>query len=666
MQNDKRISGKNWLMWRLEDINVRIKFLSQKMSDVFEIPDYLEMFDCLFLIKNKKIKVKNSDQIEIRLSQNLVDEFYKRVSNSDDISTYFNFVFINSDKITEKYFYQDTLLNIFITYDFSRILLEKDFQKIILEYEVPIGKLLKDQYWSKKYPNTMKSMFLGKTKNLEFLLNNFTDSKNKNYIPKNITKEEFYNLADKYINDIASQNENYFESNLNYLRLLNTNLSGINKFLDIDAELKLQINEQIDLKNANLFKNALVHSDNISIIFHPDSNEKFDSQFKNGFFGIVDVDFIKSHGDVPTLLTYLKYLSHFFTANGILNLSSFPNVEGTVFDKFMGIKPKNNYETNYLFDVKTTLILRELGYFDQVIRVEHDLSYEKIFDYFFNDYSENVFNMKWVHVPFSEEKSLSIRIKILLSSEENIRKQWKVYTKKNSIDSKLLNYEKTPNFSELPSLLPKKYIYAETDVTKNILYLLFSDQSMMGYISDSVNEQDFVNLIIHQKVNYEDFPSYNLTNLNLLIDKNVICRAENGLIYFDAKQKKAIFLYGLLWSHGVINYYNLPSVLSNSLKNEYQLIIDEFLSNGRFESKSSLFSQPEIDFLNYLLNNKDFDNSKGLRNKHEHGHSSNFDGEYYEDYLYSVSVFLLYIMKINEEFHLQSLLKGGEGYFSET
>lgn len=207
----------------------------------------------------------------------------------------------------------------------------------------------------------------------------------------------------------------------------------------------------------------------------------------------------------------------------------------------MGIKPKNNYETNYLFDVKTTLILRELGYFDQVIRVEHDLSYEKIFDYFFNDYSENVFNMKWVHVPFSEEKSLSIRIKILLSSEENIRKQWKVYTKKNSIDSKLLNYEKTPNFSELPSLLPKKYIYAETDVTKNILYLLFSDQSMMGYISDSVNEQDFVNLIIHQKVNYEDFPSYNLTNLNLLIDKNVICRAENGLIYFDAKQKWQYF-----------------------------------------------------------------------------------------------------------------------------
>lgn len=666
MQNDKRISGKNWLMWKLEDIQGRIEFLSKKMSNDFDIPDYLEMFDCLFLIKNEKIKVENSDQIEIQLSQNLDGEFYKRISNSEDISTYFNFVFMNTDEVTEKYFYQDTLLNIFMAYDFSRILLEKDFQKIILEYEVPLVKLLKDKYWSKKYPNAIKSMFLGQTKNLEFLLNNFTDSKNKNYIPKNITKDEFYSLADKYINDIGSQNDDYFESNLNYLRLLNTNLSGINRFLEIDAELKLQLNEQIDKKNTTLFKNAVVHSDNISIILHPDSKEKFDSQLNQDFFGIVDVDFIKSHSDVPTLLTYLKYLSHFFTANGILNLCSFPNVEGTVFDKFMGVKPKHNYETNYAFDVKTTLILRELGLFDHVIRVEHDLSFEKIFDYFFNDFSKNVFNMKWVHVPFSEEKSLSIRIKILLSSEENIRKQWKVYTKKNSINPKLLNYEKTPNFSELPSLLPNKYIYAETDVAKRILYLLFSDQSMMGYISESVKEQNFANLIIRHEVHYEDFPSYNLTALNLLIDENIICKSEHGLIYFDAKQTTAISLYSLLWSQGVINYYNLPSVLSSSLKKQYQLIIDEFLSNGRLESKSSLFSQPEIDFLNYLLNNKDFDNSKGLRNKHEHGHSLDFDDEYYEDYLYSVVVFLLYIIKINEEFHLQSLLKGGEGYFTET
>lgn len=648
-----------------KEINDRIKTLSEKTKDDMDILDYLELFDIKCLIDEDKIRIDNSDKISEKLDKTLISEFYRRVNTSTDLLKYFDVAYSDINSKTEFLDFRNTMLDIFETYTFARIVSDDDLEEIIKTYHIPLFKFLKSNYWAKEYPDLIKKIFFSKTEHFELFLDNFTDSKIKNYLPKNITKDEFYSLADRYINDIPSQKDHNFESNLNYLRLLNNNLNGINKFLDVDAELKLRVNEQIDLKNTNLLKKGTVHSSNITVILHPAAKETFDLQFKNGLVGVVDVDFIKSHNDIPSLLTYLKYLSYFFTDNGILNLASFPNVESSAFEKAIGIKPKNNYEISLFFYSKTRLILNELRTFDHFIKVEHNLSFEKIFDYFFKNYSENVFNMKWVHVPVSEEKSFSIKIKILFSSEENIRKQWKVYTKYNSINPKLLNYEKTPDFDELPSLLPNKYIYAETGVSKHILYTLFSDQSQMGYISQLVNESTFEDLITHHAVHYEDFSSYQLTDLNFLIEQNVISKSEDGLMYFDAQQKILISMYAILWSQGVINYYNLPSMLSNSLKNKYQLAIDECLSDGLLKSKSTLFSKVEVDFLNYLLNDKNFDNSKSLRNKHGHGHSTDVDEEYYEDYLYAVAVFLLYIVKINEEFHFQSLLNEEEGYLAK-
>lgn len=547
---------------------IELKFCLKKTKDDMDILDYLELFDIKCLIDEDKIRIDNSDKISEKLDKTLISEFYRRVNTSTDLLKYFDVAYSDINSKTVFLDFRNTMLDIFETYTFARIVSDDDLEEIIKTYHIPLFKFLKSNYWAKEYPDLIKKIFFSKTEHFEIFLDNFTDSKIKNYLPKNITKDEFYSLADRYINDIPSQKDHNFECNLNYLRLLSNNLSGINKFLDVDAELKLRVNEQIDLKNTNLLKKGTVHSSNITVILHPGAKETFDLQFKNGLVGVVDVDFIKSHNDISSLLTYLKYLSHFFTDNGILNLASFPNGESSFFEKAMGIKPKNNYEISLFFTSKTTLILNELRTFDHFIKVEHNLSFEKIFDYFFKNYSENVFNMKWVHVPFSEEKSFSIKIKILFSSEENIRKQWKVYTKYNSINPKLLNYEKTPDFDELPSLLPNKYIYAETDVSKHILYTLFSDQSHMGYISQLVNESTFEDLITHHAVQYEDFSSYQLTDLNFLIEQNVISKSEDGLMYFDAQQKILISMYAILWSQGVINYYNLPSMLSNSLKNK--------------------------------------------------------------------------------------------------
>ncbi len=73
-----------------------------------------------------------------------------------------------------------------------------------------------------------------------------------------------------------------------------------------------------------------------------------------------------------------------------------------------------------------------------------------------------------------------------------------------------------------------------------------------------------------------------------------------------------------------------------------------------------------MNYLNYLLNNSQYDNSKGLRNKYEHDFIAEDESEYGIDYLYSIVVLLFYIVKINEEFHFKFLLDHKDGLMAEV
>ncbi|MCU9767274.1 hypothetical protein N4803_00700, partial [Enterococcus faecalis] len=54
----------------------------------------------------------------------------------------------------------------------------------------------------------------------------------------------------------------------------------------------------------------------------------------------------------------------------------------------------------------------------------------------------------------------------------------------------------------------------------------------------------------------------------------------------------------------------------------------------------------EVDYLNYILNNSEFDNALGLRNKYSHG---SIVEENETDYFYTLIILVIYVIKINEE-----------------
>lgn len=74
---------------------------------------------------------------------------------------------------------------------------------------------------------------------------------------------------------------------------------------------------------------------------------------------------------------------------------------------------------------------------------------------------------------------------------------------------------------------------------------------------------------------------------------------------------------------------------------------------GIVQFSSSLFSKPEQDYYNYLLNKPDFDNGLDLRNSYVHGTQRIDETQNMQDYFIFLQIMILIVVKINEEFCLR-------------
>nr|WP_176332604.1 hypothetical protein [Enterococcus sp. 12C11_DIV0727] len=131
---------------------------------------------------------------------------------------------------------------------------------------------------------------------------------------------------------------------------------------------------------------------------------------------------------------------------------------------------------------------------------------------------------------------------------------------------------------------------------------------------------DFVQLIVNNKIKKTDFRSYQQLNIDFLIDNDVISVDKEETIFTTEKQLFRILIISNIYKYGVIHYYHWNQKLSIKKGIEYQQQeIDEMIEEGLLIYENTLFAKPEVDYLNYILNNSEFDNSLGLRNKYSHG-----------------------------------------------
>lgn len=75
---------------------------------------------------------------------------------------------------------------------------------------------------------------------------------------------------------------------------------------------------------------------------------------------------------------------------------------------------------------------------------------------------------------------------------------------------------------------------------------------------------------------------------------------------------------------------------------------------GIIEFHNYFFESGEVDFLNYLLNNKKFGNSLGIRNKYAHEYFTETVDENKRDNLYARLVIFFLTIKVDEELYFKS------------
>ena len=74
------------------------------------------------------------------------------------------------------------------------------------------------------------------------------------------------------------------------------------------------------------------------------------------------------------------------------------------------------------------------------------------------------------------------------------------------------------------------------------------------------------------------------------------------------------------------------------------------MEEEKIKFDGSLFSKDEVDYLNYILNDRSFDNGLSLRNKYLHGsYYAENEKENEIDYFKLLKIYALIIIKINEE-----------------
>ncbi|RTE37226.1 hypothetical protein [Staphylococcus epidermidis] len=139
--------------------------------------------------------------------------------------------------------------------------------------------------------------------------------------------------------------------------------------------------------------------------------------------------------------------------------------------------------------------------------------------------------------------------------------------------------------------------------------------------------------------------------IDFLESEKIVLIENNKKIEFE--NERYIILIFKIWKYGYLN--------SIYLNDDELNILYEGVKKKYFKTSNLLFSKSELDYLKYILDNKNFDNSLGLRNKYIHGKFSRIsekenDSDIHKfNYIEILIVVFLFIVKVNEELEFASL-----------
>lgn len=483
-----------------------------------------------------------------------------------------------------------------------------------------------------KYDRTISEYLIRNPHLIEIILSEYEE---KESVKKRITLPKSLTLIDKE-NMIIS----YLESdkaNLNFVRLIEN--SRDSNQIKLSARTRLKAKRKSEELNNEIFEQGNAKSEGIAVTIHKDQAEPLIVK-KIGdtteFF--YSEKFLNSITSPLERFLIFKLLFNYVDKTNLIQLVS-KSSELDVIEKIL-MKSKNDYEIGYYFKRKEILSNIQLLLYKHFLE-KNDSSIEEIINLSIKNINNYISpNLLTLNLPSSKLSYLE-KIRSLAPEFEFLLKQYQLLIDEGEIDLDLIQLGSSQiNLSEIKSKNQVKYLYPKKDLTSQLIFIFFSNQSQLNYTKTYKNKfNSFYNLITEIDLKISDLENYQVQTIKALSKDGYLIELENGSIQLG--KPKFIFLLGELYENGTINYKNYSSDLRKVMDD---MIKDDFLRIG-----STLFSQQEISYFNFHLNKKVYTNGYDLRNKYLHGSNSQLEHDHFQDYILLLKLLILTIFKIGDD-----------------
>jgi hypothetical protein len=511
---------------------------------------------------------------------------------------------------------------------------------------VHLGDMLASRRLVHAYDSSIREEILASDRTAEYLVRKHLESGAGRAInlPPSLTPADSRGLLERYIDSA--------DANLNYVRLIAESKEHADA--GIDVKLRLRARRRAEQLSAELFADgqgfrtgvdlSVADDQEEPVLIEVDHSEGWVERYTYGR------QWLEQTLDYPSILNNFQYLFEFVDHHGFLSLPAYPAAFG-VMERVVGLTGVAEYKVGSAFrQVDSSSLLQTKMY--RMFLASHEIELEEVMAWFCSAYLVDEFGAQnFSFHPSAAGASNLQKVRHLFAEMESIVKQFSLFAENGELDRELLSFGADQvRYKEISSLLKGKYVYSSgLQEIEGILHLLFSDQSPLTYIDESLEAENGASLLSRNNVAYATFLEHQKPYVDSLIDVGVL--EDFGHRVYFANPEQLLVLVALFRTQAA-SYYHL------SLAG--RAAVDEMVQKGWVVRRSSLLSDAEADYFNYMLNRVGFSNGPNLRNRYQHGsQSGNHDHDHFNSYLVALRLMVAMVIKINDDFNLAAAAEPG-------
>lgn len=529
--------------------------------------------------------------------------------------------------------YIDDFWSLFVLFKIFKRVKSETLVSYLKNHNASLYSILKQEKIVNAYDEGIAYVLRESNNTAQILSEKYLNEESVDYcFPKSLKPSEYENVFQRYIDSD--------DVNPNILYLIMTSKSTAE--CPLSDKLKLNARHMYDKIWKDIRKDASQDDDanqDIIAVGFVNQDEILKIDVKDKVKKITyDIGWFEKYLDYPTILNNFIYtfdmVDRFYRSN-FVSLES----KTGIFEHLLHNAAKQSYYENVYSHSMNSIYSMQMYYYIDFLN-GYGINIEDVFKWFFEEYLQKQFLAQGFYFASSTATTYLEKCKNLASEMESVLKQFKMYVEDGVINRE--EYEMSSgalSINDVPSFIENKYAYPnDADINKEML-LLFSKQLVLSSIDRVGNKYSTLfKLLYNERVSYSEFKYYQTPTIDRLIKRGILERTVDGVVNLVMPD---VYILNELYEHEVFCCYKIP---------ELKLILSDMEEKGKLRFSKKLFTEPEIAYLNYKLNKKDYNNGPDLRNRYLHGTYPIDIQQQHMDYIELLKIMVLIIIKINDEF----------------